>query len=185
MKPVVFLCSAMLILNIGCKSSKQATIPPAQDYPVQELKGSTPARALAQAVVYKTTRDFSDYVPVTMDARHEHIVSYPAPTDVYYKGSLAKPTALADGYWLDNRGVNEHVVFLDYTYEEYSQLDEVPGLEELESRILERFPLTEMYVCGERSKYTHEVEELNSLIREGFKGCRKVSLPKPMSVTRK
>lgn len=185
MKPIIFLCSAMLILNMGCKSSKQATIPPAESYPVQELRGGMPAQALAVTVVYKTTRDFSDYVPVTMDAKHEHIVSYPAPADLYYKGQLAKPVALAEGYWLDNRGIGAHVAFLDYTYEEYSRLSEAPALEVLESRILERYPLTEMYECGKRSSYTHEVEELNSLIREGFKGCRKVSLPKPMSVTRK
>lgn len=183
MKPVVIFCLAMLIFNMGCKSSRQATVAPQERVSEQKLTGA-PVRALPSVVVYKTTRDFSDHVPVTLDARHEHIVSYPAPTDVYYQGRLAKPTALADGYWLDNRGIGEHVAFLDYTYEEYSRLAEVPSREVLESRILERYPLVEMYVCGKREGYADEVSELNALIREGFKGCRKVDLPKPMSITR-
>lgn len=184
MKPIIFLCSAMLILCAGCKSSKPAIETTDKAAPGQVLTGAKPDRALPSVVVYKTIRDFSDYVPVILDARHEHIVSYPAPTDVYYQGQLAKPVALADGYWLDNRGIGEHVAFLDYTYEEYSRLGEVPSRETLESRILERYPLVAMYVCGKRGDYTDEVAELNALIRSGFKGCRKVEVPKPMSVTR-
>ena len=183
MRLSISLCLAMSIACIGCKSSSPTAQVSTIVVPKQELKGSTPAQAMASAVVYKTTRDFSDCVPVTMDAKHEHIVSYPAPSDLYYKGQLAKPVALAEGYWLDNRGISEHVAFLDYTYEEYSQLSEAPGLEVLESKILERYPLTEMYVCGKRNSYTHEVEELNRLIKEGFVGCRKVSLPIPLKVT--
>lgn len=180
MKPIIFLCSAMLMLSVGCKSSKPAAQAPDKAEPGQVLTGAKPDQALPSAIVYKTIRNFSDYVPVTMDARHEHIVSYPAPVDLYYQGQLAKPTALADGYWLDNRGINEHVAFLDYTYEEYSQLDKVPSLEELESKILERYPLTEMYVCGKRGSNADEVEALNQLIEQGFAGCRKVDLPVAM-----
>ena len=112
-----------------------------------------------------------------MDENQERIVSYPAPTDIYYKGQLAKPTALADGYWLDNRGINEHVAFLSYTYEEYSRLGEFPDIQLLESRIMERYPLLEMYDCGKRVRGGNEVEELNLLIKNGFPGCRKLSLP--------
>ena len=173
----------MLIAGIGCKSSAPASLDRSENDSKEMIRESSPSADRPSTVVYKTTRDFSDCVPVTMDARHEHIVSYPAPSDLYYKGQLAKPVALAEGYWLDNRGISEHVAFLDYTYEEYSRLSEAPGLEVLESKILERYPLTEMYVCGKRNSYTHEVEELNRLIKEGFVGCRKVSLPKPLKVT--
>lgn len=181
MKPIIFLCSAMLMLCVGCKSSKPALEATDKAAPGQVLAGAMPAQALPSAVVYKTIRDFSDYVPVILDARHEHIVSYPAPSDLYYQGRLAKPTALAGGYWLDNRGINEHVAFLDYTYEEYSALDKAPAMEQLESCIMERYPLVEMYVCGKREGYTDEVAELNALIKAGFKGCRKVEVSKDMN----
>lgn len=181
MKPIIFLCSAMLILSAGCKSSKPVAQVPEKTSSGQVLTGAKPAQALPSAIVYKTTRDFSDHVPVTLDARHEHIVAYPAPSDLYYQGRLAKPTALADGYWLDNRGINEHVAFLDYTYEEYSALEQTPTVQQLEARILERYPLTELYVCGKRGSYADEVTELNALIKDGFPGCRKVELPRDMS----
>lgn len=177
MKPIVFLCSAMLIAGIGCKSSAPASLDRSGTDSKEMIRESSPSADRPSTVVYKTTRDFSDYVPVIMDENQERIVSYPAPTDIYYKGQLAKPTALADGYWLDNRGINEHVAFLSYTYEEYSRLGEVPDIQLLESRIMERYPLLEMYDCGKRVRGGNEVEELNLLIKNGFPGCRKLSLP--------
>ncbi len=183
MKPVVLLCYAMLIVGMGCKSSAPIVVNRTEIDSEQALRGTTPSAANPSVVVYKTTKDFSDYVPVIMDAKQEHIVSYPAPTDVYYKGQLAKPTALDNGYWLDNRGINEHVAFLSYTYEEYSQLDEV-NVQLLENKILERYPLVEMYDCGNRYRFKNEVEELNLLVKNGFPECRKLQLPKPMKYTK-
>ena len=73
------------------------------------------------------------------------------------------------------------MAFLDYTYEEYSALEQTPTVQQLEARILERYPLTELYVCGKRGSYAVEVSELNALIKDGFPGCRKVELPRDMS----
>ena len=53
----------------------------------------------------------------------------------------------------------------------------------LESKIMERYPLMEMYDCGKRNHFTDEISELNSLIKDGFPGCRKLHIPKPMNVT--
>ena len=129
-----------------------------------------------QAIVYKTQADYSDFVPVLMNADKTKIVSYPAPSDIYYQGQLAKPTRLKDGYLLDNRGINEHVAFLNYTYEEYSKLPEAPSMEQMTRNIKVLHPLTDLVNCGLRSQYTDEVEELNRLIDCGFKKCRRVQL---------
>ena len=164
----------MLILSAGCKSSKPAAQAPEKETSGQVLTGAKPAQALPSAIVYKTTRDFSDHVPVTLDARHEHIVAYPAPSDLYYHGRLAKPTALADGYWLDNRGSNEHVAFLDYTYEDYAALPAAPSPHELERHIVARHPFTEMYYVEHRGY--GDIDYYNAFVDAGFDGCERASL---------
>ncbi len=129
-----------------------------------------------QAVIYKTIKDYANLVPVIMNSEKTKIISYPAPTDVFYKGNLAKPTALKNGYLLDNRGVNENVVFLNYTYEEYSRLSEAPSMEEMLSRIAEKNPLKELINCGLRTQYKDEIKELNALIDDNFPGCKKAKI---------
>jgi hypothetical protein len=135
-----------------------------------------------QAIIYKTIKDYTNLVPVIMNSEKTKIVSYPAPTDVFYQGKLAKPTVLKNGYLLDNRGINENVAFLNYTYEEYSKLPEAPSMKDMLSRITERNPLTELINCGLRSQYTDEVKELNSLIDANFPDCKKAKI-KSFSVT--
>lgn len=134
-----------------------------------------------QAVVYKTTVDLVDYVPVIMNEGKTKIISYPAPSDLFYEGKLAKPTVLKDGYLLDNRGITENVVFLNYTYEVYSQLNNVPTLDEMLKNIKEKYPLKELVYGGSRYQYKDEVKELNALIDAGFPNCKRVKII-PMGV---
>lgn len=132
--------------------------------------------ALPKVAIYKTARDFSGNVPVTMDESRTRIVSYPAPSDLYLDGKLAKPTVLDGGYLLDNRGINANTVFLDYTYEEYAAMDTAPSLQDLLAHVKEYYPFVEMYYA-ERSA-SGDVEYYNRVISSGFKDCRKVTLPK-------
>ena len=134
-----------------------------------------------QAVVYKTTADLMDYVPVIMNAERTKIVSYPAPSDLFYEGKLAKPTALKDGYLLDNRGITENVVFLNYAYEAYSKLKKAPAMSEMLKNIKEKYPLKELIYCGSRYQFKDEVKELNALIDAGFPNCKRVRII-PMGV---
>jgi hypothetical protein len=122
----------------------------------------------APTLIYKTTGDFSNYVPVTMNAKKTQILSYPAPADIREN---AKPTQLKDGWLLDNRGIGVYSVFLDYTYEEYANLSQVPSLAELQAHILEKNPLTELVNCGSRYQYKDMVAELNALIDKNLEGC--------------
>ncbi len=126
------------------------------------------AARMAPVYIYKMKKDYSQHVPVTMDAARTRVVSYPAPTDLKTNGKLAVPTPLDNGFWLDNRGINENVAFLSYTYEEYSQLTEAPTSEELMKHIIDNDPLTEIHYCGRRNEFTDIVAELNALIAERY-----------------
>ncbi|MEN0006410.1 MAG: hypothetical protein AAF798_19820 [Bacteroidota bacterium] len=139
----------MLCLLFSCNSARK------QAQAIQIEFGQKPT------IVYQTTKDFSQYVPVILSEDKTRIVAYPRPKDVYYKGKLAKPTALASDYWLDNRGINKNVAFLDITYEEFSALPTKLPLDSLMAHIQEKNPLTACYDCGS----IIELEKLNILIK--------------------
>lgn len=153
-------------LMFSCKPAKNVT----------EKNNDMPAAAVEKTIIYKTIRDFSKFVPVTMNADRTQIVSYPAPTDLMYNGKAALPVQLANGYWLDNRGIGVNVAFTSYTYEEYAALSEVPSLKVLLSKVIEKYPLAEMYFCGRRDNYKN-IGDLNRLIENGFPGCQKAEIP--------
>jgi hypothetical protein len=117
-----------------------------------------------KTIVYKTKKDYYMNVPVILSDDKSKIVSYPGIKDIYYKGEFAYPSKLENGYLLDNRGINENVAFLEFTYEDYSKLDKTPDAEKLFDRILDPDPITEMYNCGSKFKFKNIVEELNSVI---------------------
>jgi hypothetical protein len=176
---IIFLLPVFLF---SCKGSKKTvnnthqenkndtvvSISLPEDIMKQDL---TASQVGTPTIVYKTVADFSDYVPVIMNKQKTEIISYPAPSDIYYEGQFAKPTNLKNAYLLDNRGINENVVFLNYTYEEYSRMDSAPSLSEMKKNIKEKYPLLEMFNCGVRYQYTDIVNELNELIDKGFPGC--------------
>lgn len=162
-------CIAILTL-LSCHTGKTATC----------RTGSADRNILftagPKAIVYKTTKDYSRNVPVMMNQERTRIISYPAPSDVYYKGGLALPTPLAGGYLLDNRGIGANVAFLDYTYQEYVRLENILSAEELTGHILDKYPLTALWDCGARAQYKNEVKELNKVIETGFSGCKKIEI---------
>lgn len=126
------------------------------------------------AIVYKTTKDYSNLVPVIMNVERTKIVSYPDPIDLKSDGKLSIPTPLSQGYLLDNRGINENVVFLSYTYEAYSRLTKVPTMSELMLSIVDKYPLSALIYCGPHSEYQNDTNKLNTLIDNGFIGCKKM-----------
>ncbi len=177
------ICFIISLLVIGCACNKTNTASGSgdgkstvagetSDSNIESAGAVNKASAVAQAVVYKTVKDYSSFVPVILSADKKKIISYPAPSDVYYKGKLAYPVALKNGYYLDNRGINENVAFTDFTYEEYSRLKSAPSMDELMKRIIDKFPLTEIIYCGPRANYSNETVDLNKLIDEGFKGMK-------------
>ncbi|MCW5906856.1 MAG: hypothetical protein KIS94_03270 [Chitinophagales bacterium] len=119
------------------------------------------------AVVYKTKKDYSTYVPVTLNSTKTEIVAYPSPKDVFYKGKLAYPVKLENSYWLDNRGIGVNSAFLNITYDAYSKLETAPPLSELFSSIIDSDPFVEIYNIGNRDRFTDETKEINKLIKAG------------------
>jgi len=117
-----------------------------------------------KVVIYQTTNDYFQFVPVILTDDKKSIESYPGIKDVFYNGNLAYPTRLHNGYLLDNRGIGKNVAFLKFTYEEYSKLPETPSTQELMKMIMDDQPLVSMYVCGDRSSYKNIETELNSRI---------------------
>lgn len=165
----------IIIIFSSCKNKEKMNLP------ADKMSETTVVAAMPQAIVYKTTADFSNLVPVIMNSEKTRIISYPAPSDLYYNGKLSVPTALKNGYWLDNRGINENVVFLKYTYNEYRSLTTAPPLKEMLKNIAEKYPLTELYYCGPRNRFKNELTELNAMIDNGFENCRKADIV-PMKV---
>ena len=130
--------------------------------------------ALPPCIIYKTRSDYSKLVPVALSADKSGITSFPDMRDVFINGSYPYPTKLDDGFFLDNRGINPDVAFLDYSYEAYHNLGKTPGVDELMKHILDKNPLTEMYQCGNRAQYKDLPAELNAQIRTRLKNCKKL-----------
>jgi len=160
----------------SCHNTKNMKESAVSDKDVSTMMPSAPA------VIYKTTKDFSDFVPVIMNVDRTKILSYPDPVDLTFEGKLAKPTKLNKGYLLDNRGINENVVFLKYTYEAYNKLSSPPSISEMMSNILEKYPLIEMYSCGLRNEYHDILKDMNSIVENGFKICKKADII-PMQIS--
>lgn len=128
---------------------------------------TVPSQAGAPVFIYKTRNNYIDNVPVILSADKKSIVSYPHPNDLKTGDTFLKPVKLKKGYLLDNKGINEHVAFLKLTYEEYSQLDAPPDINNLKSLVLDDNPLTELYYCGKRSDFDDLIDQLNKTIKRG------------------
>ncbi len=162
----------LILLTISlfaCKVSK-----------VNMSNSELPVARVAKAVIYKTYKNFDEFVPVIMDVNKTQIISYPHPKDVILGGKLALPTPLKDGFLLDNRGINANIAFTSYTYEEYAALSAPPSMVDLLASIIEKNPLVALYDCGNRNQYT-SLEELKLLVDEGFPNCEKANI-RPMQV---
>ena len=155
-KPIFNISRMLLLALVMTACSKH--VPPA----------ATAHSALGpHLIVYKMKADYSSKVPVMLSADGNAIVSYPGTRDIYYKGDLAIPVQLTDGYYLDRRGIGPEVAFLSLSYEEYRNLDMEPTSETLKGLILERDPILEMYDCGVADKDRDPVIMMNELIASG------------------
>jgi hypothetical protein len=117
-------------------------------------------------IIYKTNGDFQNNTPVSVSNDRKHVTGYPAPSDLTFRGQLRKPTPLADGYLLDNRGISQNTAFLTLTYEQYSKLENVPSASELFALIAEKSEITEMWRCKRKSTDSLNIIEARRLIRE-------------------
>lgn len=144
------------ILTLSCNATKM---------------NSESTMALPPVIVYKTTGDYFELVPITLNERGDRVVSFPAPSDLYTKGKLALPVRLEKGYLFDQRGVNANTAFTSFTYEEYSKMESAPSTAELMNNIRDSNPFLEIYHCGKMNEFKDPEKDLNRLIQTKFKGC--------------
>lgn len=155
-----FVCffGVTLALFVGCKFRKKTAAKGTTFIPVN-MPGP-------RALVYKTTNDYSNYVPVTLDDSGKTITSYPDPSDISAVGiENKKPLPLRSGYLLDNHGIHANIAYLDLTWKEYSQMKITdPSL--LQSHIKDRKPIKEMCDCGLKTEMPDLELKLNRLIKD-------------------
>lgn len=159
MRVLIFL---MMFAFVGCGSTSK--VAKSKEKPTLFTPQYLPG---PQTLVYKTSKDYSNLVPVILSDDKTKIIAYPHPSDLVVDGSYATPTLLSGGYLLDNRGIGKNVAFLRLNYEEYASLKELPTLEELYSYIIDKNPLTELCNCGNRAAFKDVERELNALIESG------------------
>ena len=165
MKQLNFLILGIIIM-FSCNTTKQqnTTISYTPDY--------TPG---PPAIIYKTKKDYSKNVPVILSADKSEIAAYFGTTDLTYKGKLAFPTQLDDGFLLDNIGISENVAYTSLTIDAYTKSMKVFSVKELFELIIDDDPLEIMYNCGNRNKFTNEETELNQIINnKQLKSCKKL-----------
>jgi len=176
--PILGILFSLVFIFSGCSDSTTKTGTEASDAEEgKEEAAVTQGRSFAgpPTIIYKTREDYSQYVPVSMSEDKTEISSFPGIKDVYYKGKLAYPAELHDGFLLDNRGIDQNVAFLKITYEEYSQMSKLPSTEEMMELILDNDPITEMFNCGSRYQFKNLEEDLNSIIdNDQFNNCKKL-----------
>ena len=144
-------------LIVSCKTSRVQSAMPEED---------------ARLIVYRTRTDLYRQVPITLNEAKDRVISFPAPSDLYFEGELALPVKLNDGYLLDRRGIGPHTVFTSFTYKEYSRMDAPPSTQELLDSVIDADPFESIYDCGKAGSYQNLLEELNSKIEAGMKGCK-------------
>ena len=138
MKRIVFIIT---VAAVGLVLAAAAACRQTREVQRAVAKTAPAVGYMPKAVIYKTSGDFFDRVPITMNRERTKVVSYPAPTDIY---PGAMPVRLADGWLLDRRGIGENAVFTRWTYNEYAALSEPPTLAELKSAVIPGSRVTEI-----------------------------------------
>lgn len=154
------LCFSILLLSfVGCSKTRVSS----------NSNLSTMVHATNRIVIYKTQAKYQSLVPIQMNANKDKILSFPDPLDVKIAGQYLTPIALENGFFLDRKGINQNVVFLDYTYPEYAELKSIDP-NDLIQHIHVKYPIMAMYECGNWMDFSQKtpqlIELLNHLIQK-------------------
>ncbi len=107
------------------------------------------------------TGDYSRNIPVQLGP-DGNIASFPAPSDV--EGQ--QPIALANGWWLDCRGVSASSVFTAYTYDEYAKLTSTPTLAQIKASIIPGARIKEIHILPMTPEQAEaDTAAINTIIR--------------------
>lgn len=119
-------------------------------------------------IIYKMKRDYSRNVPVLLSDDKSEIISYPHPMDLLGMASKeVMPIRLHGGYFLDRRGINKNVAFLNISYHNYRKLRRPLSISEIEKLLLDKNPLTDFLTCPDITYSRRNIQDINSLIDQG------------------
>lgn len=171
----------LLLVLVSCKTTRttlNSTQQTAEQIKESQLETGIEKAHAPNFLIYKTKADYSNYVPVILSADKSQIVSYPAPSDVIKDGELQTPIALHGGYWLDRRGINKNVAFLNTTYADYSKLEQAPLIADLYRQITDKHPLLELFDSGSNVLNDLLVSKINAWIDSGKLGveCKAINI---------
>lgn len=113
---------------------------------------------------FKSGKDYSNNVPVSLSNDRTKITSAPGPIDYW-------PMKLANGYYLNGTmGLNSG--YLSLTKEQYNA--DIPGIDSMYNYLIDRDPYQEYYLTEDGDIFTeqggpHGIDTafLNDLIRDG------------------
>lgn len=135
---------------------------------IKDISSGKTSVSYPPIVIYKMKRDYSRNVPVLLSDDKSEIVSYPHPLDLI--GMTSKevmPIRLHGGYYLDRRGINKNVAFLNITYNSYRKLRKPLSIKEIEKLILDRNPLTKILMCTNHTYSEKNIDKINLMIDNG------------------
>jgi len=155
----------IILTMVSCKSTQLSTV-----YLMEQ----------APLIIYNTSADYDNKVPITLNEAGNKVLSFPGPADLFTNGMPAFPVRLKKGYLLDRRGIHPNSAFTSYTYEEYSALDAAPSPSELLDKVIDPKPFSEMYDCGKRIEFQDSIKKINEIITQDFKGCKDLLNPEQL-----
>lgn len=126
--------AAISTIMLPACSTSQTTTESAEGISTQLREADVASAQIPQprAVAYRTSGDCPELVPVTLTSSGKALLSFPAPSDLT---SDSEPVELANGWWLDRRGISASSRFTTYTYSQYRALAQPPSPGELLSHL--------------------------------------------------
>lgn len=170
--PVLFF---MFFIMAGCTVSKDGTSHSNQNGIVAAptsgiIIGGSTKNAIPNAVIYRTSCDCSDLVPVNLNASGTALISYPAPSDITPSSS---PVRLNNGWLLDRRGIGINTRFTNYTYAEYRSLSTAPSPAKLLDNLNTNCHITDIVRLPiSASEAADSLELCNNYIASGLENCK-------------
>ncbi|MCF0213682.1 MAG: hypothetical protein HUK13_09775 [Muribaculaceae bacterium] len=127
-----------------------------------------PVNYIPKARIFTLNGDYADHVPVGMNPDHTVITSFPAPTDI---NANSAPIPLANGFYLDRRGVSYDSGFTRWTYDQYAKLPQVPSMQQLMLSVIPEARVTRIVELPiTTQKAIRDTAAINEIIRNDFKG---------------
>lgn len=132
---VLIFFTATLFLSCGTSKKRESN-----------QMNTTSSNLLPPVYVYKTKKNFSKLLPVTLSPDKKEIIGYPHPKDVVNDSSYNYPSKLFGDYWIDRIGINVNTGYLNITLKDYAELSEPLTPTQMMSILIEDSPFLEIWI---------------------------------------